>query len=173
MGSFACVSPSTPHLPNGPPNWTRTSNLAGRSRARILLRLRRIMVGSAGVEPATAGFGDQRPQSLGDPKKQLWCYSKKKWWTRRESNPHLLGANQMCSHYHYAPGAGYGNRTRHDWFCRPAPNRSASPAQKKIGAGDANRTHLSRLAASGPTTRPHPHFGAPSTTRTCLIRFVA
>ncbi len=25
------------------------------------------------------------------------------WWTRRELNPHLLGANETCCRYHYVP----------------------------------------------------------------------
>ena len=28
------------------------------------------------------------------------------WWTQRESNPHLIVANELCCHYHYEPKPG-------------------------------------------------------------------
>lgn len=157
------------------------------------------MVDPAGLEPATAGFGDQHPQSRGGSN----------WWMRRESNSHFLLAGQAASRWLTHPSgrrprsrtalSGFAGQhiaalsavvkdlermtgvepvrsgwrpvmqplhhTRSMWYSRPESNQhrhvrsvASYPLNdgSTYGAGDGNRTRVSRLGTKGATSTPRP-----------------
>lgn len=123
----------------GPPGGIRTHVLLFRRQARHPLRYRRSMACPSGFEPETSGFGAQCRVRAGQTKN---------WWTRRELNSHLLGANQTCSRYHYAPmerGAGF--EPARACFAGKPPHHGADRAnlmERAMGIGPTSLDWQSR-----------------------------
>ena len=87
------------------------------------------MAGWTGLEPATFcvtgrrsnqlsyhplkwhGRGESHPhKAVLETAALLMYHVRVNWWTRGESNPDSLNANQQCCHYHYEPNVKWCSR---------------------------------------------------------------